>query len=172
MTVLFALVCKLSSVPCKSHFCYKVQEKNIDIRMLPWNTGALPSYFRDPPQWHRGSAADSRGRTVVYRDTPGHTVAPPDLHRECTVANRSITGTYRDNLCAKPGLVRSTAGNIWTHSNYVPIRPGSPRPAGCKLPGRTGAYTGTVWTRLNLYIYIILYIYVCPSLTFWVKLAI
>ena len=66
--------------------------------MLPWNTGALPSYFRDLPQWHRGSVAGSRGRTVVYRDTPGHTVAPPDLHRECTVANRSITGTYRDKF--------------------------------------------------------------------------
>jgi len=59
--------------------------------------------------------ADSRGRTVVYRDAPGHTVAP-ELHREYTVENRSITGTYRDqfmiNLCPKPGLVRSTAGNI------------------------------------------------------------
>jgi len=68
--------------------------------MLPWNTGALPSFFRDLPQWHRGSAAGSWGRTVVYRDTPGHTVATPDLHRECTVANRSITGTYRDKFVA------------------------------------------------------------------------
>jgi len=71
--------------------------------MLSLNTGALPSYFRDPPQWHRGSAADSRGRTEVYRDSPGHTVAPPDLHRECTVANRSITGTYRDQFVPQTG---------------------------------------------------------------------
>jgi len=71
--------------------------------MLPWNTGALPSYFRDPPQWQPGSAADSWGRTVVYRDAPGHTVAPPDLHRECTVANRSITRTYRDQFMPQTG---------------------------------------------------------------------
>jgi len=132
----------MSSVLCKEHFCYKFHEKFIYIRMLPWNTGALPPYFRDPPQWHRGSAADSRGRTVVYRDAPGHTVAPPDQ----TVA---LPGHTVINVCPTPGLVRSTAGNLWTHSNSVPICHGSPRPAGCKLPGRSGAYTGTVWTRLK-----------------------
>jgi len=71
--------------------------------MLPWNAGALSSYFRDPPQWHRGSAAHYRGRTVVYRDAPGHTVAPTDLHRKCPVANRSITGTYRDLFVPQTG---------------------------------------------------------------------
>ena len=55
------------------------------------------------PQWHRDSAADSRGSTEVYRDAPGHTVAPQDLHWECTVANRSITGTYRDQFVPQPG---------------------------------------------------------------------
>jgi len=52
-------------------------------------------------------------------------------------------------FCPKPGLVRSTAGNVWTHLNSFTIRLGSPWSAGCKLPGRTRAYTVTVWTRLK-----------------------
>jgi len=35
IAVLFALVCKLSSLLCKGHFYYKFHENNIDIRMLP-----------------------------------------------------------------------------------------------------------------------------------------
>jgi len=83
---------------------------------------------------------------------PRHTVAPPGLHRECTVANRSITGTDLGGawitFCPKPVLVRSTAGNVWTHSNSFTFRPSLTRSTGYKLPGRTRAYTGTVWTRL------------------------
>jgi len=116
--------------------------------MLPCNTGALSSYFRDSPKWHQVSAADARGRAVDYRDAPGRTVAPPGLHRECIVANRSITGTTVITVCPKLGLVRSTAENVWTHSNFFTIRPASLRSAGYKLPGSTGTYTGTVWTRL------------------------
>jgi len=37
------------------------------------------------------------------RDAPGHTVAPPRLHRECTVANRSITGTDLDHVLPQNG---------------------------------------------------------------------
>jgi len=43
------------------------------------------------------SAADVRDEMVAYRDAAGHTVAQPRQHREYTVANRSITGTDRDN---------------------------------------------------------------------------
>jgi len=56
------------------------------------------------------------------------------------------------SFCPKSGLVRSTAGNVWTHSNSFTTLPISPRSAGYKLPGRTGVYTGTAWTRLNVFL--------------------
>jgi len=48
-------------------------DERYNIHMLPCNTGALPSYFRDSPKWHRGSVADAQGRAVAYRDAPGRT---------------------------------------------------------------------------------------------------
>ena len=51
-------------------------------------------------------------RTVVYWDAPGHTVVPPELDKECTVATVASPGQTMINFCPKPGVVRSTAGNI------------------------------------------------------------
>jgi len=51
----------------------------------------------------RSDTADARGRAVVYQNASGHTVAPPGLHRESTVANRSINGTYRDHFLPQTG---------------------------------------------------------------------
>jgi len=120
IAVLLYLVCfKLSFFLCKGHFCYKVFEKIIDTRMLLCTTGALPSYFRDPPKWHRGSAADSRGGTVMFRDAQKRLRSYTGNAPSQTVA---LPGHTVINLYPKPGLIRSTAGNIWTHSNSVPIR--------------------------------------------------
>jgi len=35
IAVFFALLCKLSSLLCKEHFCYEFHEYIIDIGMLP-----------------------------------------------------------------------------------------------------------------------------------------
>ena len=96
---------------------------------------------------------------------PGLAVLTPGLCRRCPEQSRGVsgrTGTHRSaswatpgmnrgklgqtviTFCPKPGLVCSAAGNVWTHSKSSIIRPGSPRSAGYKLPGRTGAYTGRV----------------------------
>jgi len=100
------------------------------------HTVATPIPGAEP--WCIGTHQDTPQRLLSYTgNAPSQTVALP--------------GQTVINCCPKPGLVRSTAGNIWMHSNSFPIRPGSPRSAGCKLPGRTGAYTGTVWTRLYSY---------------------
>jgi len=154
--LLFALVRYFSFVLCKWQPYYKVHGHFI-IYMLPLIRGLYrPSFVirRRDTGYHRGSV---RGRSVAYRDAPGHTVAPPRLYREWTVASASWkfvaggpgrTGANRDRPWWLLASVRSIAGNMWTHSNAITkSRPGSPRSAGYKLPGRTGAYTRTVWNR-------------------------
>jgi len=44
----FAFVCYFSSVFCKWQLCYRFHGHFV-FNMLPCNTGALPSYFRDWP---------------------------------------------------------------------------------------------------------------------------
>jgi len=59
-------------------------------------------YFRVTPGIFRPtSAADVWDEIVAYRDAAGQTVALPGQHREYTVANRSITGTDRDNCLSQ-----------------------------------------------------------------------
>jgi len=120
---------------------------------IPCNTGAFASYFRDSPQRYQPTPGLCRRWPGRSRGLPGHTLAPPAQHRECIVTNRSITGQTVVNFGPKPGLVRSVVKNIWTHSNFFINRPGSSQYAGCKRPGRTGADTGTVWTRLYVFLY-------------------
>jgi len=92
--------------------------------ILPlWSAVMSPGLCRRFPGQNRGVSE----RTGTHRSAPGIT---PGMHRR-------KPGHTVINFCPKPGLVRSTAGNIWTHSNSVPFRPGSPRSVGCKLPGRT-----------------------------------
>jgi len=116
------------------------------FRMLPWNTGALPSYFRYPPYWHRGSAADYRGRTGVYRDAPGHTVAPLKLHRECTVANRTITGTDQDQFMPKTGSGRE---HCREYVNALEFRPDSSRFTSVRRLQTAGTHRGVRRESVN-----------------------
>jgi len=123
----FALVCNLSFVLCKEqHFYYKFHENEIYIRMvpwkkhrgfavlLPWHAVVTPRLCGRFPGQNRGVS----GRTGTHRSASG---ATPGIHRRKTVA---LPGQTVINFWPKPGLVRSTAGNIWTHSNSFPVRPG------------------------------------------------
>ena len=91
------------------------------------DTGALPMPGAEP--WCIGTHRDTPKRLRGYTGNP-----PPQ-----TVASPGQTVI---TSCPKSGLVRSTDGNVWAHSNSFTIRPGSTRSAGYKLTGRTGAYTG------------------------------
>ena len=104
--------------------------------LLPWLAVVTPGLCRRFPGQNRGVSGRKGTHRSYTRNAPSQTVALP--------------GQTVKMFFHKPGLVRSTAGNIWTQSNSFPIRPGSPRSAGCKLPGRTGVYTGTMWTRLKM----------------------
>ena len=76
------------------------------------------------------------------------------LQQECTVTNRCITGTDRDKLCPKLVLVRSIAGNIWTHLNpwrIAPVRPCLPATNCGDAPGRTPGQCERGFTYLTVY---------------------
>ena len=60
IAVLFALVCKLSSVLCKGHFCYKFHEKFIDIHM-----------HRETPGLCRPTSVTRRSDTGALPPIPG-----------------------------------------------------------------------------------------------------
>ena len=66
-----------------------------------------------------------------------HSVAPPGLHRECTVANRSITVItfvpIRIWSVALPGIYERTR----IPSRFVPVRPGPPTINCRDAPGLT-----------------------------------
>jgi len=94
-------------------------------------TVALPAWTVSSPYDHRDTPWRLRGYTG---NVPSQTVASP--------------GQTVITFCPKPVLVRSAAGNVWAHSNSFTLRPGSSRSTGYNLPGRTRAYTWTVWTRL------------------------
>jgi len=117
--------------------------------------------YRETPGLCLPTSVTRRSGTGALPPIPGVEPWCIVTHRDPPLRLRSYTGNAPSQTvalpgqtviiwCPKPGLVRSTAGNIWTQSNSSPIRPGSPRSAGCKLPERTGAYTGTVWTRLKV----------------------
>jgi len=90
---------------------YIIPKKNLyfakDISVISLTKKSLIFVcYRETPGLCRPTSVIRRSDTVVLppnRGVSGHTVAPPDLQRECTVANRSITGTYRVQVMSETG---------------------------------------------------------------------
>ena len=92
--------------------------------LIPWPAVVTPRLCRRFPGQNRGVS----GRTGTHRDTPWRPWSYTGNAQSQTLA---LPGHTVIKFCPKPDLVRSTAGNIWTHSNFVPIRPGLPA-ANCR----------------------------------------
>ena len=76
---------------------------------------------------------------MAYRDTLGHTVAPPGLHREGTVANRSLTGTDCDHFLPQTGSGPKHCRECLMALQFLhdSVRPCPPATSCWDAPGRT-----------------------------------